>query len=100
MATNTTKSIKEKKTYSDAEIDRMAKGIPAMLEKMPKKDIVIAEDGKGPMWQGWINGCPIAFPKGQMVSLPEPIVEIIRNSTKLAFEAKKYEEKLEKGLEL
>lgn len=100
MAVNTTKTVKEKKTISDADIDRMVNGIPAELAKMPKKEIVIAEDGKGPMWQGWLNGCMIAFPKGQMVSLPEPIVEIIKNSTKLAFESKRYEEKLEKGLEL
>ncbi|MBQ5587132.1 MAG: hypothetical protein IIU73_00790 [Selenomonadales bacterium] len=100
MAVNTTKSVKERKTYSDADIDKMVKAVGKDLEKYPKVEIVIAEDGKDPVWKGWHNGYPIAFPKGKMVSLPEPIVEQIRHSAKLAYEAKQYEEKLVKGVEL
>lgn len=100
MAVNTTKSVKAKKTYTDADLDKMAKAIPEILSKYPKCDIIIAEDGKDPMWTGWHNGCLIAFPKGQMVSVPEPIVLQIKQSSKLAYEAKKYEEKFVKGVEL
>ncbi len=68
---------------SDATLKQMELSTKERIAQEPKVMVIIAPDEKDPMWRGAINGVDYKFPKGEMVYVPEPVAEIIRNSARM-----------------
>lgn len=78
---------------SESEMRRQELDCKRIIAEAPKVTVIIAPDEKDPMWRGCINGVDYKFPKGEIIEVPEPVADLIRNSTKMQ-ELKKKTEKM------
>lgn len=88
----------KKKVVSDATIDQEAKEIGARLKAQKKVALMIAPDEKEPTWRGCINGYDFAFPKGQLIEVPESVALLIEQSARVAYQKTQMEKQMVKGL--
>lgn len=102
MATKKTNTTESKNTelVTEAQFREAECNISRQLKDQPKIKVMIAPDEKDPVWRGWLNGYPYSFPKGELIEVPEALAAIIEQSTKMAYEQKKLEDQLVKGMEL
>lgn len=95
MATKKNEAI-----ITEAQMAKAEKTTGEILAAQPKVKIMIAPDPENPMWRGCINGYDYAFPRGEMIDVPQDLAKLIEQSAAMAYERKKLEEKLVKGVEL
>ena len=72
-----------KKPVTETELKQMELTTGELIAKAPKVTVMIALDSGDPMWRGCINGYNYQFPKGQLVEVPEPVAEVIKNSARM-----------------
>lgn len=78
---NTTESIKDKTTTTDAELDRMAFKTGEELAKQPRQKVRIpAIPGGDDCVECCINGYNYMIKRGVSVELPESVVELLANA--------------------
>lgn len=97
--TNTTKST-NRQEITEAWLEEAERNISKQLKDQPKVKVMIAPDKNDPVWHGWLNGVHYCFPKGELIEVPEALAEIINQSATMAYEQKKLEDQLIKGIEL
>lgn len=97
--TNTTKSTKRQE-ITEAWLAEAERNISKQLKDQPKVKVMIAPDKSDPVWHGWLNGVHYSFPKGELIEVPQSLAEIIEQSAAMAYEQKKLEDQLIKGIEL
>ena len=102
MATKkkTTEKTEERKIVSDAELAQQEISTKRAIAASPKVQVYIAPDGKDPMWRGCINGVDYKFQKGEVIEVPEPLADLIRNTANMHELAKSREKALIQNINL
>lgn len=85
---------------SETEMKQMEQSTRELIAAAPKVTVFIAPDDKDKMWRGMVNGVRYQFPKGEMIEVPEPLAEIIRNTSHMQEMKAATEKKLVEHLNL
>lgn len=71
-----------KKPTSELEYKRAEMTIKEKLAAEPQKTVLIIRKGEkdDKNWHGFINGVGYHFPKGEVITVPESLYKVIKNS--------------------
>lgn len=70
---------------TEAELTASVTNIRTVLKKQKKVQIVIPTDPDRPgedHYKGFINGCPFAYPRNELIEVPESIAALINDNLK------------------
>lgn len=74
-----------RKQVTEAELTASVTNIRTVLKKQKKVQIVIPYDPDRPgedYYKGFINGCPFAYPRNELIEVPESIAALINDNLK------------------
>jgi len=74
-----------RKPVTEEEMKAAVTNVRTVLRKQKKVQIVIPSDPDRPgeeFYKGFINGCPFAYPRNELVEVPESIASLINDNLK------------------
>jgi hypothetical protein len=70
---------------TEAELTASVTNVRAVLRKQKKVKIIIPTDPDRPgedYYKGFLNGCPFAYPRNELVEVPESVAALINDNLK------------------